>query len=201
MGDRVALQPSASRLMIGSMQVLSTYRFTVDAYHRLGEVGILGEDDRVELLDGDLIAMAPIGGEHRTLVDSLNLLLASRAETGRYRIGIQNPISLDSYSEPQPDVVLYASSVLGRHPRPNEIFLLAEVADTSLSYDLGPKLEAYARGGIREVWVIDVIRRRVLVHRQPDQGHYQTKLELAVDGVVTIEAFPDIRLPVNTFLR
>jgi Uma2 family endonuclease len=187
--------------MIGSMQVLSTYRFTVDEYHRLGEVGILGEDDRVELLDGDLITMAPIGGEHRTLVDSLNLLFANRVEKDRYRIGIQNPISLDSYSEPQPDVALYASSVLGRHPRPNEIFLLAEVADTSLSYDLGPKLEAYARAGIREVWVIDAIRRRVLVHRQPDQGHYQTRLELAVDGVVTVEAFPDITLPVNTFLR
>ena len=198
---RRALQPFRGGFMIGSMQVLSTYRFTVDEYHRLGEVGILGEDDRVELLDGDLITMAPIGGEHRTLVDSLNLLFANRVEKDRYRIGIQNPISLNSYSEPQPDVVLYDSSVLGRHPRPNEIFLLAEVADTSLSYDLGPKLEAYARAGIREVWVIDAIRRHVLVHRQPDQGHYQTMLELTVDGVVTVEAFPDITLPVNTFLR
>jgi Uma2 family endonuclease len=98
-------------------------------------------------------------------------------------------------------VVLYDSSVLGRHPRPKEIFLLAEVADSSLSYDLGPKLEAYARAGIREVWVIDAIRRRVLVHRQPDQGNYQTRLELAADGVVTVEAFPDITLPVNAFLR
>ena len=183
------------------MQVLSTYRFTVDEYHRLGEVGILGEDDRVELLDGDLITMAPIGGEHRTLVDSLNLLFASRVEKNRYRIGIQNPISLDSYSEPQPGVVLYNSSVLGRHPQPNEVFLLVEVADTSLSYDTGPKLEAYARSRIREVWVIDAIRRRVLVHRQPDQGRYQAKLELAVDGVVTVEVFPDITLPVSTFLR
>jgi Uma2 family endonuclease len=195
------LQPSLGRPMIRSMQVLSTYRFTVDEYHRLGEVGILGEDDRVELLDGDLITMAPIGGEHRTLVDSLNLLFASRAEKDQYRIGIQNPISLDSYSEPQPDVVLYDSSVLGRHPRPNEIFLLAEVADTSLSYDIGPKLEAYARAGIREVWVIDAIRRRVLVHRQPNQGHYQTKLELVAGEVVTVEAFPDITLPISTFLR
>ena len=185
---------------MGSMQVLSTYRFTVDEFHRLGEVGILGEDDRVELLDGDLITMAPIGGEHRTLVDSLTLLFATRVGKNRYRIGIQNPISLDSYSEPQPDVVLYDSSVLGRHPQPHEIFLLIEVADTSLSYDIGPKLEAYARARIREVWVIDAIRRRVLVHRQPDQGHYQTKLELATDGAVTVEAFSDITFPVSTFL-
>jgi Uma2 family endonuclease len=187
--------------MIGSMQVLSTYRFTVDEYHRLAEAGILGEDDRVELLNGDLIVMAPIGGEHRTFVDTLTILLAQRAEKNRYRIGIQNPISLDPYSEPQPDVVLYDSSVLGRHPRPNEIFLLIEVADTSLSYDLGPKLEAYARAGIREVWVVDAIQRRVLVHRKPAQGQYQTKLEVMADGTVTVEALPDLSLPVGMFLR
>jgi Uma2 family endonuclease len=125
--------------------VLSTYRFTVDEYHRLGEAGIVTEDDRVELLNGDLITKAPIGGEHRTLVDTLNLLFARRAESDRYRIGIQNPVSLDPHSEPQPDLVLYASSVRGRHPLPEEIFLLIEVADSSLAYDLGPKLIAYAR--------------------------------------------------------
>jgi Uma2 family endonuclease len=183
------------------MQVLSTYRFTVDDYHRLGEVGILGEDDRVELLNGDLITMAPIGGEHRTLVDSLTLLLARRAENDRYRIGIQNPISLGLYSEPQPDVVLYAPSVLGRHPRPDEIFLLVEVADSSLAYDLGPKLTAYVQAGIAEVWVIDAIRRRVLIHRQPGRSGYENQLEATVADTVTVEAFPDIILPVSAFLR
>jgi len=187
--------------MVEFVQVLSTYRFSVDEYHRLGEVGILGEDDRVELLNGDLVTMAPIGGEHRTLVDSLTLLFARRAEADRYRIGIQNPVSLNIYSEPQPDVVLYNSAVLGRHPRPDEIFLLVEVADTSLGYDLGPKLEAYAYAGVREVWVIDAIRRRVLVHRQPEGGQYKARLELASDGVVMVEAFPDITLPVNSLLR
>ena len=183
------------------MQVFSTYRFTVDDYHRLGEAGILGEDDRVELLNGDLITMAPIGGEHRTLVDTLNLLFARYAENNRYRIGVQNPISLDPHSEPQPDIVLYDPSVLGRHPEPGEIFLVIEVADTSLNYDLGPKLEAYARAGVPEVWVIDVIRRRVLVRRQPEQGHYQREIEITPDGSVTVEAFPDITFPVASFLR
>jgi Uma2 family endonuclease len=187
--------------MIRSMQVLSTYRFTVDDYHRMGEAGILGEDDHVELLDGDLINMAPISGEHRTLVNTLNLLLVSRAEENRYRIGIQNPISLDPRGEPQPDVVLYDSSVLGRHPQPEEIYLLIEVADSSLSYDTAPKLAAYARAGIREVWVIDAIRRRVLVYRQPDQGQYGTKLELTPHDVATVEAFPDISFPISRFLR
>lgn len=182
------------------MQVLATYRFTVDAYHRLGEAGILREDDPVELLNGDLVVREPVGGEHRTLVDSLTILLASRIGEARYRIGIQNPISLDPHSEPQPDVVLYDPSVRGRHPRPDEIFLLIEVADTSLAYDRGPKLEAYARAGIAEVWVIDAIRRRIFVHRSPNQGHYQSTLETKGDDVLAVEGFPDIALPVSTIL-
>ena len=78
------------------MQVLATYRFTVDDYHRLGEAGILQEDDPVELLNGDLVVREPVGGEHRTLVDSLTILLASRIGQARYRIGIQNPIFVGS---------------------------------------------------------------------------------------------------------
>jgi Uma2 family endonuclease len=182
------------------MQVLATYRFTTDEYHRLGEAGILGEDDRVELLNGDLVAREPVGGEHRTLVDSLTIFFASRIGQDRYRIGIQNPISLDPHSEPQPDVVLYAASVRGRHPRPDEIFLLIEVADTSLAYDKGPKLEAYARGGVGEVWVIDAVRRRIFVHRNPDQGRYQFSLETRGDDVLSVEAFPDIAFSVSAIL-
>jgi Uma2 family endonuclease len=182
------------------MQVLATYRFTTDEYHRLGEVGILDEDDRVELLNGDLVVREPVGGEHRTLVDSLTILFASRIGQTRYRIGIQNPISLDPHSEPQPDVVLYAASVRGRHPRPDEIFLLIEVADTSLAYDRGPKLEAYARAGIRDVWVIDAVRRRIFVYRHPSLGRYQSSLEVKGDDVLSVEFFPDIAFPANAIL-
>ncbi|HEX6564666.1 MAG TPA: Uma2 family endonuclease [Chthoniobacterales bacterium] len=182
------------------MQVLATYRFTTDEYHRLGEVGILNEDDRVELLNGDLVVREPVGGEHRTLVDSLNILFANRIGQDRYRIGVQNPISLDPCSEPQPDVVLYAPSVRGRHPRPDEIFLLVEVADISLAYDRGPKLEAYARSGVGEVWVIDVLRRRVSVYRSPVVGRYQFTLEAKGDDVLTVESFPDIIFSVNAIL-
>ena len=182
------------------MQVLITYRFTTDEYHRLGEAGILDEDDRVELLDGDLVVREPVGGDHRTLVDSLNIFFANRIGQDRYRIGIQNPISLDPHSEPHPDVALYAASVRGRHPRPAEIFLLVEVADTSLAYDQGPKLRAYARGGVREVWVIDAVRRRIFVHRNPDQGRYQLSLETKDDDILTVEAFPDITFAVSAIL-
>jgi len=180
------------------VQVPATYRFTADEYHRLGEAGILNEDDRVELLNGDLVVREPVGGEHRTLVDSLTVLFAKHIGQDRYRIGIQNPVSLDPHSEPLPDVVLYTASVRGRHPRPDEIFLLIEVADTSLAYDRGPKLEAYARAGIREVWVIDAVRRWIFVHRNPNQGRYQSSLEVVGNDVLTVELFPDIALPVKT---
>jgi Uma2 family endonuclease len=183
------------------VQVFSTYRFTVDEYQRLGDAGILDEDDRVELLNGDLVVMAPIGREHRTLVDSLNLLFASRAGNDRYRIGIQNPISLDLHSEPQPDLVLYVSSVRGRHPVPEEIFLLIEVADSSLAYDLGPKLTAYARAGVREVCVVDAIRHRVRVHRHPAGELYQEQFEAAAGDTLFAEAFPDISVAVDAFMN
>jgi putative restriction endonuclease len=170
------------------MEVLATYRFTAEEYHRLGEVGILNEDDRVELLNGDLVVREPIGGEHRTLVDSLTILFAGRIGEARYRIGIQNPISLDPYSEPQPDVVLYAASIRGRHPGPGEIFLLIEVADTSVAYDQG------------EIWVIDVVRRRICVYRNPVQGRYQFAQEAKDDDVLTVEFFPDIAFSMSAML-
>jgi Uma2 family endonuclease len=182
------------------MQVLATYRFTTDDYHRLGEAGILNEDDRIELLNGDLVVREPVGGEHRTLVDSLTIVFASRIGQNRYRIGIQNPISLDPHSEPQPDVVLYVPAVRGRHPRPDEIFLLIEVADTSLAYDRGPKLEAYARGGIPEVWVIDALRHKVFLHRNPYLGRYQFTLEAKGEDGLTVEVFPDITFSVSSIL-
>ena len=183
------------------MQVLATYRFTADEYHRLGEAGILHEDDPVELLNGDLVVREPVGGDHRTLVDSLTIFFANRIGQDRYRIGIQNPISLDPHSEPQPDVALYAASVRGRHPRPEEIFLLVEVADTSLAYDRGPKLEAYARARIREVWIIDAVRRRGCVYRNPVQGRYQFSLAVNGDDILTVEVFPDITFSMNAILK
>ena len=86
-------------------------------------------------------------------------------------------------------------------PTPDRIGKATLLSDTSLSYDLGPKLEAYARVGMPEVWAIDVIRRRVLIRRDPEQGHYQTDIEITPDGSVTVEAFPDVALPVASFLR
>jgi Uma2 family endonuclease len=118
------------------MSTLSTYRFDVSDFEKLYVAGILSEDDRIELLDGDLIRMAPIGGNHRTVVDLLGERLTD-LRRGRYRVGIQNPIRLGEFSELLPDIALFPVEITGRHPGPDEVYLVIEVADASLMYDQG----------------------------------------------------------------
>ena len=180
-----------------AMQILSTYRFTVEDYHRLVDAGVLGEDDRVELLDGDLVVMAPISGPHRGVVDWLAMFFTD-ARQGRYNVGVQNPVLLNDRSEPQPDVVLYRPALRNAHPKPDDIFLLVEVATSSLAYDLGAKLEAYARAGICETWVIDVVGTELHVHRDPDQVDrgYRDTQTLRPGAVARVAAFPDVCVPV-----
>jgi Uma2 family endonuclease len=179
------------------MQILSTYRFSVEDYHRLVDAGILGEDDRVELLDGDLVVMAPISGPHRGVVDWL-AMFHTDARRGRYNVGVQNPVLLNDRSEPQPDVALYRPALRNTHPEPEDIFLLVEVAASSLAYDLGTKLEAYARAGIHETWVIDVVGTELHVHRDPDQlnRRYRDVQTLRPGAVARVAAFPDVCVPV-----
>src|ERR1700757_2742867 len=100
---------------------IATRRFNVREFHKLAEVGILGEDDRVELLDGQIMVMAPICENHRTIVDSLAELFTDRRKS-RYRVASQNPILIDDEDEPQPDLVLYDRAAIGRHPSPRDVF-------------------------------------------------------------------------------
>jgi Uma2 family endonuclease len=174
------------------------HRLTVRDYHRLGEAGILGEDDRVELLEGQLVDMSPIGPRHAHAVDALTELLVIAA-TGRAVVRVQNPIVLDDASEPQPDFSLLRKSLHGyldEHPRPPDVHLVIEVADSSLGFDLGAKLELYARAGIREFWVVDVTSTRVLVHRGPRDGGYASVTTVGMSGTLQVEALPDVTIPV-----
>jgi Uma2 family endonuclease len=187
----------------GSIDVLTRYavprhRLTVDDYHRLGEAGILGEDDRVELLEGQLVDMSPIGPRQALAVDALNELLVLAA-AGRAAVRTQNPIVLDDASEPQPDFSLLRKPWDGypdEHPRPPDVYLLVEVADSSLDFDLGAKLELYARAGIREFWVVDVAGTRVLVHRRPRDGGYASVTTVEMSGTLQVEALPEVTIPV-----
>jgi Uma2 family endonuclease len=170
------------------------YRLTVDDYHRLGEAAILGEDDRVELLEGQLVEMSPIGPRHALTVDVLHELL-TLAVAGRAMVRGQNPIALDGLSEPQPDIVLVRRPWTGyptAHPGPGDIFLVAEVADSSRDVDLGAKMELYARAGITEFWVVDLTADHVVVCRKPGSNGYQSVTKVEPSGVLAVEALPGV---------
>jgi Uma2 family endonuclease len=145
----------------------SRHLISVDAFHRMGETGILGPGDRVELIDGEIIDMSPIGVLHAALVDALVRHFGRSAGQSVF-IRCQNPLRLDDLSEPEPDIAILrprADFYTTSHPGPADVLLVIEVSDTSLAYDLGTKVPLYARHGIPEVWVIDAATRMTRVFR------------------------------------
>ena len=130
-------------------------KFTVDEYYLMAEVGILKPAERVELIEGEIIVMPPIGPEHAWDVDRLNEILVSRA-AGRYYVRNQNPVRLGDDTEPEPDVALLRRRPEGyraAHPSPADVLLVIEVADSSLEYDRNIKAHIYGRSGVPETWV------------------------------------------------
>jgi len=173
------------------------HRLTVSEYHRLAEAGILGEDDRVELLQGQLVDMSPIGPRHALAVDALNDLLMA-ATAGQAAVRVQNPVTVDNSTEPQPDIALVRRpwrGYPGAHPGPEDVFLLVEVADSSLMTDAGAKLELYARAGIRELWIVDLTTDVVHVHRSPVGGTYSVATRIGPSGTLDVEALPGVSIP------
>ncbi len=176
--------------------------FTVEEYHRMAEAGILSEDDRVELIEGELVAMSPIGSRHAACVKRLIRLL-DRAVGDRAIVGAQDPIRLGARSEPQPDVTLlryrpdfYASA----HPGPEDVLLVVEVAETSADYDRTVKIPLYARYGIPEAWLVDLLEERIEIYRHPSPQGYQT-LHIAHRGeTVRPTTLPDLELSVDDIL-
>ena len=133
------------------------------------ETGILGHQDRVELIDGEIIDMSPIGVLHAAIVDVLVRHFGRRAGESVF-VRCQNPLRLDNISEPEPDIAILrprADFYMTAHPGAADVLLVIEVADTSLAYDLGTKVPLYARHGIPEVWVIDAATRQTRVFRRP----------------------------------
>ena len=156
---------------------MTTYRFSVADYYKMAEAGILHEDDRVELIEGEVIAMTPVGNRHMACVNKLNWLLSDVAGT-RAIVSVQNPVRLDDFNEPEPDLALLAfrpDFYAERHPRPADVLLTIEVADSSLNYDRETKLPLYARSGVQEVWLVDLQHDAITVYRQPTQEGYQTE--------------------------
>ena len=150
----------------------SRHLISVDAFHRMGETGILGPEDRVELIDGEIIDMSPIGVLHAAIVARLASYFSQRLGATAV-VWCQNPLRLDDSSEPEPDISILrprADFYTTSHPGAADVLLVIEVADTSLAYDLGTKVPLYARHGIPEVWVIDAATRRIRVFRRPVGG-------------------------------
>jgi Uma2 family endonuclease len=180
---------------------LSRRLFTVEEYHQMGQAGIFTEGDRVELIDGEIVEMAPIGSRHAACVARLTALF-SRVQ-GRSIVWVQNPIRLGEHSEPQPDVAIlrlrhdFYSQV---YPTPQDILLIIEVADSSLDYEREVKVSLYARAGISEVWLVDLPAERVTIYRRPLTQGYQELQKVSRTEELAPEAFPELILRVNEIL-
>ena len=175
---------------------------TVDEYHRMGEAGILTEDDRVELIEGELVAMAPIGSDHSGTVNALNHLLVM-AVHGRAVVAVQNPVILDDRSEPQPDfaVLRYRDDHYRRAtPRAEDVVLIVEIANSSLNYDRAVKRPLYARRGIPEYWIVNVSGQEVEVCRTPVGDRYDTITRAVRGDVLEPALLPGVTISVDALL-
>ncbi|MDP2825508.1 MAG: Uma2 family endonuclease [Sulfuritalea sp.] len=149
------------------------HRWSVDEYHQMAQAGLLDETDHVELIEGELIDMAPIGSKHAFRVDSVARALQLAAGKA-FLVRVQNPILLGEHSEPQPDIaVVKDKNYAEAHPCVEDVLLIVEVSDTTLAYDRDVKLSLYARHGIPEVWLLDVNAGELTVYREPAEGQYR----------------------------
>jgi Uma2 family endonuclease len=172
-------------------QAIKRHRFTVEEFHKMSEAGIFGEDDRVELIDGEVVKLTPIGWQHAWCVNTLNMLLARLAQS-RYVISVQNPLVISEHGEPQPDLVLLSDLPRGRLPAPEDVALIVEVSDTTLTYDKNVKLPRYAEAGISEAWLIDLNSEIIEVHSGPGPGGYRKTTRHTRGDRVESATVPDL---------
>ncbi len=176
-------------------------KLNVHEYHRMGEAGILGFDERVELLDGELYTLPPQTARHAGTTMAAGYCL--RPALDHALQSIHNPIRLSEYSEPEPDVVLlrprldlYRTS----KARPEDVFLIVEVAESSLQYDRRMKLPLYAAAGIPQVWIVNLIARQIQVYRDPAGDHYSTATVHTSGETLSPVALPDVVIRVDEIL-
>ncbi len=176
-------------------------RFTVEEYHKMAESGILHEDDRVELIDGEIVQMNPIGSRHAMSVIRLTQLLVPLAGEEAF-VSPQNPVRLGEYGEPQPDLALIRARDYARSlPSPEDVLLLIEVSDTTLRYDREVKLPLYARSGIPEIWIVDLAGETIERHNEPSEAGGYRRTERSRRGeMLGSEALPGLTLPVDAVL-
>jgi Uma2 family endonuclease len=182
-------------------QTPAKHRFDVDAYYKLAEAGILPNPHRVELIDGEIIDLNAIGSPHAAITTRLTRQFI-RAIGDLAIISVQNPLRLDSYNEPEPDLLVLrprADDYQANHPGAADVLLLIEVSETSLAYDRGRKLALYAKFGVAEVWIIDLAGAAIEIYRQPKEGAYALT-ERRTGGSLTPDLVPSVAIDVAALL-
>lgn len=177
------------------------HRFTVEEYHEMGRLGLLSEDARVELIDGELVEMTPIGNRHLTCVVALTHLMM-RAVGSVYFVSVQNPVTLSDGTEPQPDLSLLKTKPDpdGKLPGPDDVALVVEVSETTLTYDRNIKLPRYAQAGVPEVWIVDFTGRKVEVHSEPSPEGYRVARTFVRGERVSSPSVRELSPPVDEIL-
>ena len=178
-------------------------KFTVDEYYRMAEVGILHPDERVELIDGEIVLMAPIGPLHLWSVNRWNLVFAQLVVDGRVVVQIQNPILLGDNSQPEPDVALLTPESQGNPatiPGPDSVFLAIEVSDTTLAYDRGTKVNLYAEASIPETWIMNLVEDCIEAFTQPGPDGYAQHAIYRRGDTISPSTLPDVEFAVEDLL-
>lgn len=171
------------------------YRLTADKFERMGEVGILDEDDRVELIDGEIVAMAAVNVKHANCVGRLTMLLA-RAVPGGTAVRVQDPVRLNEIRQPQPDLLVIHDRKYDAIPAPADVLLLIEVSESTLVYDRARKMLIYAAANIAEYWVADVNGRTVERFAEPGNGMYRRHDTARIGDTPTSLTVPQIAGPI-----
>lgn len=177
-------------------------RFTCSDFHAMADAGIFAPDDRVELIEGEIYQMTPIENRHAGCVNRLTTFF-TEGLTGRVIVSVQNPVHLNDFSEPQPDLAILrrrADFYSAGHPTASEVLLVVEAADSSLEHDKRLKMPVYARNGIAEAWLADLVQNALLVHREPSPEGYRKVVTLRPGQKVSPLEFPDLVLDVNALL-
>jgi Uma2 family endonuclease len=175
------------------------HRITVDEYHRMAEVGLLAPDARVELIEGEIIDMAPIGKEHVSVVDQLTKLFV-RAVGDDAIARVQGSVRLSRFSEPEPDLLLLrprADFYRSRFATGDDVLLAIEVSDTSLRYDREIKVPLFARHCIPEVWIVDLRHNRLLTYLEPDEGEYRQYRVVAKPVAMPVALLPGLSVDLS----
>jgi Uma2 family endonuclease len=177
--------------------------FTVKQYHEMARSGILSEDDRVELLAGEIVEMSPIGSRHAACVKRLTKILDSQIGDAAI-LGVQDPIHLGPRSEPQPDLALLkprADFYAQAHPGPQDVLLIIEVAETSGESDRKLKLPLYAKASIPEVWIWELASKRVEVYRRPAGRKYLVIETFTQKQTLSPQTFPNVKVDLKEIFR